>query len=99
MQNAVFVLGKFDLCRPHETLASRQPIARIDIHMLAKETARTIIGIAIPRYGFAAALTGKILVPPLEFFRREYFCHARIIPKVSDYGFWDFRISFIASSS
>jgi len=60
--------GTFKAHRLHKCLAERCAVAGIDVDMLAPQTLRAVIGIAITFDEHSAMLAEKILYSTLEFF-------------------------------
>jgi len=62
--------------RLHQSAAVGQPVAGIDVHMSAPETARAVIGVAVALHEDSASGAGEVLLGSLEFLGR-HGCRAR----------------------
>ena len=72
MEDSVFPAFGLDTDWFHRAATDGGAVARVYINMLAPETFRTVIGVAVPQHEEPALLAGEVLARPLEFLCRSH---------------------------
>ncbi len=72
MNKDCFAVIECNVCNIHQSTAVVAAVARVHIHMFGHQTMGAVVAIAVTQHDFAALVTHKIFLVPLEFFALEF---------------------------